>query len=171
MVTSGLDWNARARFLARFLAQFFAGGCAVLFGAGALIELAQAQYVVRPTPPQAPVFNPSSPNVVPQPSYRPITPTTPSVGPGNPGSAPVAGLARITPRPHRRTSGVKTSSSKRHVAETRATTRRHVYRGRAVAVGPAPVSYSYYSAPFGYGYGCAWVRAWDGHWFRTSPCS
>jgi hypothetical protein len=157
MATNRLDRKAPVRFLA--------GGCAVLFGAGALIASAQAQYVVRPNPPQAPVVNPSTPNVVPQPGYTPITPAAPNIAPGSANSAPVAGLTRITPEPHRRT------SSNRHVAQMRTTTRRHVYRSRAVAVGPAPVSYSYYSAPFGYGYGCAWVRAWDGHWFRTSPCS
>jgi hypothetical protein len=163
LATDRLDWKAPVQFLA--------GGCAVLFGACALAELAQAQYVPAPTPPPPPVFNPSSPNVVPQPSYRPITPTTPSVGPGNAASAPAAGLARVTAQPHRRTSVAKTSSAKRHDAETRAAKTRRVHRSRAVAVGPAPVAYSSYYAPFGYGYGCAWRRAWDGHWFRTSPCS
>ena len=46
---------------------------AVAFSACVLIEHAQAQpgYVPPPTPLPPPVFNPSSPNVVPQPSYRP----------------------------------------------------------------------------------------------------
>ena len=51
-----------------------------MFAAYVLIEHAQAQpgYVPPPTPLPPPVFNPSSPNVVPQPSYRPLTPSTPS---------------------------------------------------------------------------------------------
>jgi len=42
---------------------------------------------------------------------------------------------------------------------------------RPRAAGPAPEFYSSYYLPFGYDYGCAWQRAWDGCWFRTSPCS
>jgi hypothetical protein len=108
--------------------QFLAGSCAVLFGACALVELAQAQYIPAPIPPP-PVFNPSNPNVVPQPSYKPITPTTPNVGPGSAINAPVAGLARITTQ-HRRTSVVKTSLAKTRVAERRATKTRRAQRPR-----------------------------------------
>ena len=48
---------------------------AFVFSACVLIDHAQAQpgYVPPPTPLPPPVFNPSSPNVVPQPSYRSIT--------------------------------------------------------------------------------------------------
>ena len=69
------------RFERIALVQMLAGGCAVVFGACVLIEHAQAQpgYVPPPTPLPPPVFNPSSPNVVPQPSYRPLTPSTPSI--------------------------------------------------------------------------------------------
>jgi hypothetical protein len=163
MVTIRLDCNA--------LVQFLAGGCAVLFGACALVEFAQAQYVPAPIPPPPPVFNPSSPYTVPQPSYRPIAPATPNAAPGNVVSAPVG-----PPATHRRTTAaktprVKTSLAKTRVAERRVAKTHRAYRSRAVAVGPAPVSYSSTYAPFGYGYGCAWRRAWDGHWFRTSPCS
>jgi hypothetical protein len=64
------------------LAQLLVAGCAVVFG---LIEIAQAQpgYVPPPTPLPPPVFNPSNPGTVPQPSYRPITPSTPSTAPAN----------------------------------------------------------------------------------------
>src|SRR6516165_11748902 len=64
-------------------AELLLGGCAVMFGACVLIEHAQAQpgYVPPPTPLPPPVLNPSSPNVVPQPSYRPLTPSTPSTTP------------------------------------------------------------------------------------------
>jgi len=56
----------------RTLAQILVGACAVVF-AYLLIEHAQAQpgYVPPPTPLPPPVFNPSNPGTVPQPSYRP----------------------------------------------------------------------------------------------------
>jgi len=65
------------------LAQMLVAGCAVAFGACVLIEHARAQpgYVPPPTPLPPPVFNPSNPGTVPQPSYRPITPSTPSTVP------------------------------------------------------------------------------------------
>jgi hypothetical protein len=43
-----------------------------VFAAGVMIEHAQAQYIPPPTPLPPPVFNPSSPYTVPQPSYRSI---------------------------------------------------------------------------------------------------
>ena len=63
---------------------------AVAFCACVLIEYAQAQpgYVPPPTPPPPPVLNPSTPNTVPQPSYRPITPSTPSITPSTPSTVP-----------------------------------------------------------------------------------
>jgi hypothetical protein len=66
------------RFKRIALAQLLLSGCAVMFGVCVLIEHAQAQpgYVPPPTPLPPPVFNPSNPGTVPQPSYRPITPTT-----------------------------------------------------------------------------------------------
>ena len=72
------------------LAQILVGGCAVAFSACVLIELAQAQpgYVPPPTPLPPPVLNPSSPNVVPQPSYRPVTPSTPSTTPSTQSTVP-----------------------------------------------------------------------------------
>ena len=75
------------RFERIALAQLLAGGCAVVFG---LIEHAQAQpgYVPPPTPLPPPVFNPSSPNAVPQPSYKPLTPSTPSTTPSTPSTVP-----------------------------------------------------------------------------------
>ena len=87
------------------LALLLVGGCAVVFG---LIEHAQAQpgYVPPPTPLPPPVFNPSSPHTVPQPSYRPITPRTPSTVPSVE-LTPAANeelLPRRTARSHRRAS-------------------------------------------------------------------
>src|ERR1700752_1123856 len=64
--------------------------CCVVLGACVMIEHAQAQpgYVPPPTPLPPPVFNPSSPNTVPQPRYQPITPTTPSTTPSTPSIVP-----------------------------------------------------------------------------------
>jgi hypothetical protein len=53
------------------LAQFLVGGLAIVFAACVLINHAQAQFVNSPPPPPPPVFNPSSPNTVPQPKYTP----------------------------------------------------------------------------------------------------
>jgi hypothetical protein len=148
------------RFKRITLHQILRSGCAMMIGACILIEHAQAQpgYVPPPTPLPPPVFNPSNPSTVPQPAYRPITPTTPSVTPGNVVTSPtIEGLPQTAARSNRRTS-VATARPVRH-------------RRRFVVVGPEPASYSYYYAPFGYGYGCAWRRGWDGYWFRTSPCS
>jgi hypothetical protein len=143
------------RFERIALAQLLVGGCAVMFCACNLIEHAQAQpgYVPPPTPLPPPVFNPSNPGTVPQPSYRPITPTTPSTVPSTEATPAVnEERPRTTARYHHR----------RRVS---------VYGARSVfgpiVLGPPPIAYSY----VGYGYPCAWQRSWDGYWFRTSPCS
>ncbi len=131
-------------------------GCAILFGAWVLIEPALAQYVPPPTPLPPPVFNPSSPYTVPQPSYTPIAPSPSNATPGYVVTSPVnASTARGAARSHRRTS------------TTLAVAPRH----RAIVVHQTPPSHSYAYPPFGYAYGCAWRRGWDGYWFRTSPCS
>lgn len=144
------------RFERMTLARLLLGGCAIVFGAWVLIEPAHAQYVPPPTPLPPPVFNPSSPYTVPQPNYTPIAPATSSPAPGYVVTSPVnAPAAHTAARSHRRTS---TSHSVR-------------YRHRPVVVRSIPPSYSTYYPPFGYDYGCAWRRGWDGYWFRTSPCS
>jgi hypothetical protein len=143
------------RFERITVARLLLSGCAIVFTC-VLTEHARAQYVPPPTPP--PVFNPSSPYTVPQPSYRPIAPTTPSAVPGYVVTSPTNERLPHTPaRSHRRTSVAKTRSVH--------------HRARPVIVRPTPDSYSYYYSPFGYGDGCAWRRGWDGYWFRTSPCS
>jgi hypothetical protein len=149
---------AMRRFERIALAQFLVGGLAVVFVAGVLINHAQAQFVNSPPPPPPPVFNPSSPNTVPQPRYTPLAPATPSVVPGYRVTSPTNGhLPRTATRSHRGTSVAKTRSVHR--------------RGRSIVVRSIPESYSYYYPSFGYGYGCAWRRTWDGYWLRTSPCS
>jgi hypothetical protein len=78
------------RFERIALAQFLVRGCAMVFGACVLIEHAQAQpgYVPPSPPPPPPVFNPSSPNTVPQPSYTPVAPSTPGTTPSAPTTIP-----------------------------------------------------------------------------------
>jgi hypothetical protein len=161
-VTANIGSKETAMPVRRFeriaLAQFLVGGLAVVFVACFLIKHAQAQFVNPPSPLPPPVFNPSSPNTVPQSRYTPLSPATPSVVPGYRVTSPVKGrLPHTATRSHRRTSVAKTRSVHR--------------RGRSMVVGPKPESYSYYYSSFGYGYGCAWRRTWDGYWFRTSPCS
>jgi len=146
------------RFEQIALAQILVGGCAVVFGACVLVELAQAQpgYVPPPTPLPPPVFNPSSPYTVPQPSYRPITPSTPSTDPSVEVTSPTVRRGEVTPA---------NEELPRRTARHRAVHRAASYG--LIVTGPPPIAYSY----VGYGYPCAWQRSWDGYWFRTSPCS
>ena len=138
-------------------AQLLIVGCAVMFFSCVLIEHAQAQpgYVPPPTPLPPPVFNPSSPYTVPQPSYRPITPSTPtpSIVPSDEVTSPTVRRGEVT--------------SPAYEEAPRRTARSHPRRrapvGSAyspIVIGPPPV-----------GYPCAWQRSWDGYWYRTSPCS
>ncbi len=148
-------------FELRTLAQLLASGYLIVAAAGVGLAQAQTQYIPPPTPLPPPVFNPSNPNTVAQPPYRPIAPSTPNASPGYVVSSPFSErLPRATAPRHYRTSVAKSAKAP--------SARRH---GRATVVRAAPESYSYYYAPFGYGYGCAWRRAWDGYWFRTAPCS
>src|SRR5262249_391981 len=151
--------NGRGMFVRITLARLLVGTCAVALSACVLIEQARAQstYIPAPTPLPPPVFNPSNPSTVAQPPYRPISPATRSTVPGYQVTVPVREpSARTATRSHRQTATEKT--------------RVVHHRSRAV-VRAEPAAYSYYYAPFGYGYGCAWQRTWDGFWFRTSPCS
>ena len=134
------------RFERIALVQMLAGGCAVMFGACVSIEHAQAQpgYVPPPTPLPPPVLNPSSPNTVPQPSYRPITPTTPSTIPSPPSTVP-SGEVR-SPESEEAPSTTARSEQEESVAKTRSV---HHHRGRS-----APVSYR-----CGW-FGCVRTYAW-----------
>jgi hypothetical protein len=149
------------RFERTILAQLLVSGCAM--GAYVMVAHAQAQYIPPPTPLPPPVFNPSTPYTVPQPPYRPIAPSTPSAARGYVVTEPVIGhLRRTAARSQQRTAAA---------ARPPAHHRRHVVVVRARPVRTKPLAYSSYYAAFGYGYGCAWQRSWDGYWFRTSPCS
>src|SRR5262249_13883924 len=145
------------RFERITLVQMLAGGCAVMFGACVLIEHAQAQpgYVPPPRPLPPPVFNPSNPGTVPQPSYRPITPTTPNTTPSTPTTiqsdeVTVRG-GEVPP----------TANEKPPRRPTRSHHRRY-HRTASyglIVTGPPPIAYSY----VGHGYPCAWQRSWDGY--------
>jgi hypothetical protein len=131
------------RFERIALAQLLVGGCAVVFSACVLIELAQAQYVPPPTPPPPPVLNPSNPGTVPQPSYKPITPSTPSTAPSTPSNVP---SSEVTPPANEEHPSTTTQSEQPSVAETQ-TVHHHHHRGRYIGMGPSLGSFdcSYFS--------------------------
>jgi hypothetical protein len=122
------------RFKRIALGQLLLSGCAVMFGASVLIEHAQAQpgYVPPPTPLPPPVFNPSNPSTVPQPSYQPITPTTPSTTPSTPSTLP----RRETPVNEEAPNTSARSERRASFARTRSV---HHHRGRFAGLG-----WSYY---------------------------
>jgi len=161
-------------------AQFLVGGLAVVFVACVLIKHAQAQFVNPPPPPPPPVFNPSTPNTVPQPSYTPLSPATPSTVPETPSTVPET-PSTVPETPSTIPPSVAKSPANRRLPHTAHSHRRVAragstyYRAGPIILGPPPVAYSYYYSGFGYGYGygygCAWRRSWDRYWFRTSPCS
>jgi len=118
------------RFERIALAQLLVGGCAVFF-ACVLIEHAQAQpgFVPRVPPPPPPVFNPSSPNTVPQPSYTPSTPSTPSTSPSTPSTVPSGEVT--SPAHEEPPSTTARSEQPTSVAKTRSI---HHHRGRSTLV-------------------------------------
>ena len=141
------------------LAQLLMVGCAVVFG---LIKHAQAQFVNSPPPPPPPVFNPSSPNTVPQPSYKPVTPSTPSTTPSTPSTVP---SVEARPPANERTN-TTAQSEQPSVARTHTVHHHHHYRGRYVGVGPSLGSFdcSYFSScvrispPYAYYRPHGWYR-------------
>jgi hypothetical protein len=130
------------------------GGCAVVFGECGLMGHAQAQApppppVVPPT--QAPVFNPSSPNTVQQPSYTPLAPATPSATPSSPSTVP---STEVTPPENEQSQNTTTRSERRSVAKTRYV---HRHRGHFAEAtlgsyycGYSPCFRVYPSALYGY---------------------
>jgi hypothetical protein len=115
-------------------AQLLIVGCTIMFAAYVLIERAQAQpgYVPPPTPLPPPVSNPSSPNVVPQPSYRPLTPSTPSIVPSDEVTSPTVPRREVT-SPENEEPASTTARSERE-ATTR--TVHHHHRARHIGMGP-----------------------------------
>jgi hypothetical protein len=64
-------------------ARFVVAGCAAVFGWCVAIEHTPAQPLIPLAPPQPPIFNPSSPNTIPQTSGTPVSPNAPGVLPGS----------------------------------------------------------------------------------------
>ena len=129
------------RFERIALTELLVGGC-VVFGACVMIEHAQAQpgYVPRPTPLPPPVFNPSNPGTVPQPSYRPITPSTPSTTPSIPSDVPRdEDTSPTIPRREVTSPANEEAPSTTTRSEQRAKTRtvHHHHRGRTIGVEPS----------------------------------
>jgi hypothetical protein len=115
------------RFGRKALAQLLVGGCAV---ACVMIEHAQAQPIINPPPaPPPPTFNPSSPNVVPQPSYTPSTRSTPSA-PSTPSTVP---SSEVTPPANEQPSSTTAQSEQPPVTKKRSV---HHHRSRYIGVGP-----------------------------------
>src|SRR5277367_5078002 len=63
-------------------ARFVVAGCAAVFGWCVAIEYAPAQPLIPLAPPQPPIFNPSTPNTIPQTGEVPVSPNVPSAFPG-----------------------------------------------------------------------------------------
>ena len=145
----------RRSFVPIALAKFIVVGCAAFVGA---CGCAYAQYF-EPAPPPPPVFNPSYPYTVPQPSYKPLSPTVPSTLLGS-GANSRMDDSLPSAVPH----------SRRSVAKARHVQTLHHRRSGSIGVGPKTEAYYYSYSPFGDGYGCVWRRGWDGYWFRTLPC-
>ena len=131
------------RFKRIALAQLFATGCAVAFGACVLIEHAQAQpgYVPPSPPPPPPVFNPSSPYTVPQPSYTPLAPSTPSTTPSIPSTipedevtSPTIPRRKVTSPANEEPASTTPRSERTSVAKKRSV--HHHRRGRSISVEP-----------------------------------
>ena len=122
------------RFELIALVQILVGGGAVAFG---LIEHAQAQptYVPPPTPLPPPVFNPSNPGTVPQPSYRPITPSTPSMTPST--QSPVPSVETTLPANEQPSTTTRRSSEGTSDAGTR-TVHHHYHHHRGYYAGAGP---------------------------------
>jgi hypothetical protein len=150
------------------LARFLVGGYAVVFVGCVLIKHAQAQFVNPPSPLPPPVFNPSSPNTVPQPSYRPVTPSTPSTTPSTSSGVPLSEvtspvnerLPRTAARSHQGTSVAKTRSVHRHRGRSTLVTYSCSYLG-CVRTEPWAFPCQYYSRycyPYGYYRPYGWYR-------------
>lgn len=149
------------------LAKLFVAGWPAFFAL--TIGVAQAQTVNPVPPPPPPVFNPSTPNTVPQPRETPVSPATLGALPGANVLVP-SQESPVSPDDdfHRR--AVISAKVKPKVAKTRRhRMKRHHHLRSVTAPGPSYHTPSYYY-PFtsGYGpYGCVWRREWDGNWVHS----
>jgi len=145
------------RFKQIALATFFVAGWVALFGVA--VGHAQPQGLPLPPPP-APVFNPSSPNTVPQSPETPVSPGTgtPSAPPGvfSPSDGSSLGAASHS---HRR--AVTPTAETPDAGNARGGQHTIGHHGRSRSRGSA---WSY-RLPIGYdGPYCVWRRDWTGYW-------
>src|SRR5271155_3432529 len=146
------------RFKRMAPAKSFMAGWMVLFGLAA----GHTQPAGLPVPPPAaPVFNPSSPNTVPQTPEVPVSPGTPSALPASPDALLPSGegASRTNIPSHRR---VVTSTTATPAAGK-------AHRGRHTAAhhhhSGSRGSASSYRLPFDYdGPYCTWRPDWNGYW-------
>jgi hypothetical protein len=136
------------RFARIALAQSLVGGLAVVIVACVLITHAQAQFVNPPPPPPPPVFNPSSPNTVPQPSYKPLTPSTPSTVPSSEVTSPTIPRGEVTPSVSEEPPST-TARSERRASFEKTRSVHHHHRARTT-----PVTYRCGN------FGCVRTEAW-----------
>jgi hypothetical protein len=179
------------RFERSALATFLVAGSVTFFAVA--VEHAQAQTVNPVPPPPPPVFNPSSPNTVPQSGETPVAPGIPSAPPAplppsdlSPPSVatqpqPLSTQTQTQPPSAQTPSqppAVTSAPVPSKVAKSRASrlsARPHRLshsRGNDIAAGgivSGTVIAPYYHSLFGWGLGpypCGWRREWDGYWVR-----
>ena len=153
------------RFERMALARFFVVGWVAFFGVA--IENAQAQPVNPVPPPPAPVFNPSTPNTVPQSRETPVSPGTSSTLPKSEALSPSNGSPpRAVARSHRRSATTTPNVAKARSRHSPRHHRRNLSRGSDGAVGMVSSSAPDYRPPLGYEHGllCVWRQEWDGYW-------
>jgi hypothetical protein len=166
-----------ARFRRIVPATLLLAGCWAL--SGFPVGGAQAQFVNPVPPPPPPVFNPASPNTVPQVPEAPVSPGLPSALPGSSAPGPDVVLPPdqspppTTARSHRPTvpeteaSNAAPTRGGRHRAKHHRLSREGY--GRVTARDFTAATAPYYISPFAWGFdspyhSCVWQRSWDGYW-------
>jgi hypothetical protein len=143
-------------------ATIFAAACVAVLNIA--MEHAHAQPLNTYVPPQAPVFNPSSPYTVPPLRETPVQSGLPNALPGSSGDvSPSIGIApSAIARPHRR--AATATAPRRHIAKHR----RRENNGAAGTSVVGSAAGSDYHSPLGWGYSadhaCVWRRGWNGEW-------
>jgi hypothetical protein len=154
MHTTSFEQSARAMILVAACVTFF---CIT-------VEHAHAQPLNTYVPPQAPVFNPSTPSIAPPLREAPVPSGLPSALPGSSGDlSPSIGItpSAIT-HSHRR--AVTATAPRPHVAKHR----RRKNDGSAGIGAAGSAAASDYHSPLSWAYSpyhaCVWRRGWSGEW-------
>jgi hypothetical protein len=150
------------RFARMTLAMLSMAVCLAFIGVA--VEHAQAQFVNPVPPPAPPVFNPSSPNTVPQAPETPVSAGTRSTLPQSSQTlTPTVETPRST-QPHR-TPPQRRAATEATALSHVATAHGHRHRHGTGYASNGPVQD--YHPPLGYTgpyTACAWHRHWDGYW-------